>query len=194
MPAKSRVLAALLATAALLLSACSGKNAVDQSGGSAFQFKSATQVGKLIPVADRKPAGDFSAMLLGGGTYSLASDKGKVTVVNYWASWCSPCRTEMPGFDGLYREVKGQNITFVGIDTKDGSPGAAQSFIQDNNISYPIVSDEPGKTALELGHIPSANLPFTVLVDKLQRIAAVYIQSVQPADLRPVLTELAAES
>jgi thiol-disulfide isomerase/thioredoxin len=114
--------------------------------------------------------------------------------LNFWASWCPPCRTETPQFDALYREVHGQGIDFVGIDTKEVSRTGGETFIADNHISYPIVWDEPGKTALALGHIPSGNLPFTVLIDKRQRVAAVYLQTLSPADLRPALAALVAES
>jgi alkyl hydroperoxide reductase subunit AhpC len=66
--------------------------------------------------------------------------------------------------------------------------------VQANDISYPIVWDEQARTALELGKVPSQTLPFTVIVDKQQRIAAVYLSALQPADLRPVITGLAHET
>ena len=194
MPARLTRPVALLFAAALVLSACTGKDAVDQSGGSLYQFSSATKLGKTIAVNDRETVGEVTGTLLSGGTFDLAADKGKVVVLNFWASWCSPCRIEMPQFDSIYRKMKSDGVTFVGIDTKDGEADAARSFVQDNQISYPIVSDEPGKTALRLGHIPTGSLPFTVVLDKQHRVAAVYIQRLQPADLQPVLTSLVAES
>jgi peroxiredoxin len=74
--------------------------------------------------------------------------------------------------------------------------GASKSFIQDNNITYPNVYDPDGKTALQLGKIPTASvgLPWTVVVDKQLRVAAVYVGEQQPADLKPVLQSLAGES
>jgi thiol-disulfide isomerase/thioredoxin len=188
-----RAVALLLVSCALVLGGCTGKDAVVQGDGTLYQFTSATKLGQTIAPDDRKAAGTVHGDLLDGGTYSIAADKGKVVVLNFWASWCSPCRTEMPGFDALYRQDK-SSTTFVGIDTKDPSTSSAKAFVSDNDISYPIVTDEPGKTALQLGKIPSGSLPFTVVLDKQQRVAAVYLQTLQAADLQPVLTKLAAES
>ncbi len=184
--------AAAVCCAALLLAGCSGRNAVDQSGGS-FRYIGTTPRGTTIAPAERKTAGQVTGALLGGGTYSLAADRGKVVVLNFWASWCSPCRNESPGLDSLYRELKAGGLDVVGLDVKDPNLDAATSFIRDYHISYPIVRDPNAETALELGRVPlSIGLPWTVVIDKQQRVAAVYNGEVFPADLRPVLTALIA--
>ena len=177
------------------LSACSGgKDAVDQNAGGQYRFVSAQQRGTTIKPADRKATGPVTGTLLDGGEFRLADLKGKVVVINFFASWCAPCQTETPNFAVLYREVKAQGIEFVGVDAKDTSKSAASAFVRDRGVTYPVVYDEKAKTAVELGNVPSAALPFTVVVDKQQRVSAVYATAVQPADLRPVLNSLAAES
>jgi thiol-disulfide isomerase/thioredoxin len=181
-------------TGAAVVTACTGKDAVDQSAGGQYRFVSAQASGKVIAAADRKPTGPVTGTLLDGGTFRLADLKGKVVVVNFFASWCGPCQTEVPNFVALSREVKAQGVAFVGIDAKDTSKSAASAFVTDNAVSYPIVYDEKAKTAVELGDIPSASLPFTIVLDKQQRIAAVYVSALLPADLRPALSSLAAES
>src|ERR1700760_3010943 len=185
---RSVVLALVAVLTALIVAGCTGKDAVDQSSAGNFRFVTATQVGHVYAEADRKPVGAVTGTLIGGGSYALAAAKGKVVLINFWATWCGPCKTETPQLDALYRELGPKGVDFVGIDTKETSRSAATAFITDNKISYPIVWDEPGKTALQLGHIPAAGLPFTVLIDKQQRVAAVYLRSLTPGDLTPVLT------
>jgi peroxiredoxin len=192
---KLRTLAAVagLALTSSLLSACVGKDAVDQSGG-VYRFVTGNGSGSLIPIAKRHKAGDVTGSLLNGGTFKLSSDLGKVTVVNFWATWCGPCTVETPQFDSVYREYKNRGVTFVGIDTKEADRDAPRSFVAENHISYPIVFDENGDTAIELGNIPQQGLPFTVLIDKHGRVAAVYLTKLAPTDLTPVLQKLIAET
>jgi thiol-disulfide isomerase/thioredoxin len=187
MNARSGLLAAAL-TAVLVLTGCT-------SGvSSTYRFNGATKLGSLIPDQDRKPAGDVHAnMLSGDGTYRLSADKGKVVVLNFWATWCGPCRVETPQLDALYRRVRNKGVTIVGIDTKNFPRSSAQSYVTENKISYPMAYDEQGESILALGGIPSA-LPFSVLVDKQGRVAAVYLGGVTPKDLTPALDKLRAET
>jgi peroxiredoxin len=185
-----RALTALVA-AALVLAGCSGKDAVDQTGGGTFKFHGATALGQLYPKADRKPASDFKVQLLDGGTMNLSSTKGKIVVLNYWATWCAPCKTELPQFDLLYRKLKSRGVHFVGIDTKD-EKGSAQSFVKNYDISFPIAYDEPGETAVRLGNLPTVSLPFTVLIDQQGKVAAVYIVRLSYNDLQGAIDKLLA--
>jgi thiol-disulfide isomerase/thioredoxin len=193
-----RKIAALLGVAAIAgavlpLAACTGSDAVSTGTGD-YRFVTGNGLGTVIPEAKRHKAGEVTGSLLDGGTFNLASDLGKVTVVNFWATWCSPCVVETPQFDSVYREYKNKGVTFVGIDTKEADRSAPRSFVKDNKISYPIVFDENGETAVELGNIPAGGLPFTVLIDKQGRVAAVYLRSMAPNDLKPVLKQLTAET
>ena len=191
---KRRILPVLLLAAALTLAGCTGKDAVNQSAGTQFRYVSGTTVGKTYPVGDRKKAGDFSGTLLNGGTFHLSQTAGKVVVINYWATWCGPCTTETPQFDTVYRAYKSKGVDFVGIDTKDSPESHGRAFVKDNDISYPMVYDEQGETAVRLGKIPALALPFTVLLDRKGRVAAVYLKPLSPKDLEPVLDQLLAES
>lgn len=190
---KPRAVLAALGAVALVAAGCTGKNAVDQTAGGQFHFVGGTAKGETYPVADRKTAGNFSEQLLDGkGTFTLSAQRGKVVVINFWATWCSPCQVETPQFDAVYRQYRGKGVQFVGIDTKD-IRGKAQSFVSQNHISYPIVYDEAGETAVRLGKIPALSLPFTVIVDKHGRVAVVYLNVMAPADLQPLLNALLAE-
>jgi thiol-disulfide isomerase/thioredoxin len=176
---------ALLVTSAV--TACTGG-----TSGNRFTYRSATPLGTVIPVARRKPAEDIGGPLLSGGSASLAADEGGVTVVNFWASWCPPCKVELPQFDAAYRRLQSGGVHFLGVDTKD-LRSKADAFVHDNDISFPIVYDEQGKDMLQLGNLPSAGLPITVLVDKHQRVAAVYAVRLSTKDLQPTITTLIGE-
>jgi thiol-disulfide isomerase/thioredoxin len=183
-----RKLAALLAGAGLVLGAAA---ACTKNDSSTYQFDGATKLGQLIPVHDRKPAEDFSGSLLNGGTFKLSQDEGKVTVINFWGTWCGPCTVETPQFalvSDAYRTVG-----FVGIDVKESGRSGPRAFVKNNKVHYPIVYDELGKTALRLGNVPSQAMPFTVILDSQHRVAAVYLLRLAANDLKPVLNKLLAE-
>jgi peroxiredoxin len=182
---KRVVLAALAAF--LAVSACTSAG----SNGT-YRFTSATALGKLIPAADRKPAGTFTGQLIDGGTIGTADLRGKVTLLNFWASWCTPCQVESPQLDLLYRRMKSKGIRFVGVDTKDAKSNA-RSFVHDYGLSYPIVFDETGEIAVRLGDLPARGLPFTVLLDKSGDVAAVYLGGLTAKDLQGPLDTLRAE-
>jgi thiol-disulfide isomerase/thioredoxin len=181
-----RLLLALL-TALLAVSACTSAGSGDK-----YRFTSATPLGKVIPAGDRKPAGTFTGSLLDGGTTGTADLRGKVTLLNFWASWCEPCQVESPQLDLLYRKVKSKGIEFIGVDTKDAKSNA-QAFIHDFHISYPNVYDEQGEIAIRLGNLPARGLPFTVLLDKSGDVAAVYLGELTAKDLHGPLDTLRAE-
>ena len=194
---RRRGAAAVLGVAAVtgVLTGCTGgTNAVDQSAGGQYRYVQATRHGALIPVAQRKPAGNLGGELLSGGNYTLSQDSGKVVVLNFFASWCAPCQVETPEFDSIYRQRKSAGVQFVGLDVKDPSKSASLAWVQDKKVSFPVIYDETAKTALQLGDVPIAGLPATVLVDRKGKVAAVYTGAMLSTDLEPVLDRLEAEA
>ena len=190
-----RAAVALTALATVALTGCSGgKNAVDQSANTEFRYVQANKQGTLIAADKRKLAGPLAGTLLSGGDYQLSADRGKIVVLNFFASWCGPCQNETPQFDTVYRERKASGVQFVGLDVKDPSKSASQAWLQNKQVTFPVVYDEPGKTALQLGDLPLAGLPATVVVDRQGRVSAVYVGEVLPKDLTNALDQLAKEA
>ena len=178
---------AIVAAATLALSSCDGG-----SGGGTYSFSGAQQVGSLIPVKDRKPVPDFTGSLLTSGNYKLSAYDGKAVVVNFWGTWCPPCVLETPQLETVYQAYKHKDVTFLGVDIKEGSRDAPKSFVKDNHIEYPMIYDETGETALRMGNIRVQATPFTVLLDKQHRVAGVYVGPLTPKDLEPMLNRLTA--
>jgi peroxiredoxin len=186
-------LAVLVALAALATGCSGGSDAVDQTAGTEFRFVAGTPKGQTIAAADRKPAPAVTGTLLDGGSFSLQSLRGQVVVLNFWAHWCGPCRSESPEFDRVYRETKADGVQFVGVNVKDGK-AEAQAFVQDKEISYPSLFDPPGKVALRFRDFPPRALPDTIVIDRKGRVAAAYVSQLRGSEIAPVVRRLAEES
>jgi cytochrome c biogenesis protein CcmG, thiol:disulfide interchange protein DsbE len=98
---------------------------------------SAPQKGFLAP--------DFSLVTLDGQTVTLSELRGKAVIVNFWASWCPPCKAEMPALDKVYSDYKDQDLVILAVNsTVQDTREAAQAFITENNLSFPVLLDENG--------------------------------------------------
>lgn len=112
---------------------------------------------------------DLTLECLGDGPPVALRRLGRVpTVVNLWASWCGPCRQEMPAFQEVYRTLKGR-VRFLGVNTSD-SPRSARETVQLTAISYPSVVDAKGALRKELGGVAALGMPTTLLLDADGRI------------------------
>jgi len=184
-------MAAALALAGLLLGACTGGSAPPEQQGQ-FRYVSATPKGQVIPEQDRKPAGDVRGDLMDGSSFSLSSQAGTVVFINFWGSWCGPCVSEAPVLESIYAAQQPNGVEFVGIAIKDDKD-ATKAFVSDHGITYPILFDYNGKSALQLGNIPMRGLPASVVIDKHGRVAGVFLGAVLAGDVNPVLEKLLAE-
>jgi peroxiredoxin len=189
-----RRLLLLVAGALLLLTGCAtGHSAVDVNNGGEFRFVAGTPAGTVIPVSKRAAAPTFSGTLLDGGRFSSSSLHGKVAVLNFWGSWCPPCRVETPEFQQVYASVQGQGVRFLGIDVKEQSTQFAQAFVDDQKITYPSLYDPRGEVALAFRDYPANAIPSTIVLDRSGKVAAVYTGPVSKADLTKVVDAVAEE-
>jgi cytochrome c biogenesis protein CcmG, thiol:disulfide interchange protein DsbE len=125
---------------------------------------------RAVAAGQRRPAPPMSLSALGGpGKRSLDDYRGKVVVVNFWASWCPPCREEAPLLESWQRQLEAQGGTVVGVDVLDVT-GDALSFAHRSGITYPLVRDRDGSSARDFG---VAGYPETVVIDRRGRVAAV---------------------
>jgi cytochrome c biogenesis protein CcmG/thiol:disulfide interchange protein DsbE len=105
----------------------------------------------------------------GGGTSSLADYRGKVVVLNFWASWCDPCKAESPLLERWHRRMSARNGTVLGVDMLDIT-GDAQKFIAEHGLSYPMLKDKDGHGIETFGVV---QYPETFVIDPGGRITAV---------------------
>lgn len=180
--------AALLAAVSLLAACSTGKNAVDATGGDGYGFVQQAAGQDFVPPGNRHPAPAMSGPTLDGAKLDLASMRGKIVVVNFWASWCAPCRAETPGLVKLSQQ--NPRIAFVGVNEKD-TVSSAKAFSRDFGKTYPSIVDKLG--TLAAGWPVAPGLPSTFVLDPAGNIAARFTGGVLPEDLSPILTRLQAE-
>lgn len=154
----------------LLLSACAQ---ADRSG--AFAIASGLQL-RPIAVADRKPVPRFKEdALLGDGVITEAFFDGKVAVVNFWGSWCGPCRKEQPLLEALWKEYQAKDVVFLGMNVRRDQRAAAKAFIDEFEVTYPSAYDPDSTVAYAFG---LRVMPGTYVIDRQGRIAAQAIGAV----------------
>jgi cytochrome c biogenesis protein CcmG, thiol:disulfide interchange protein DsbE len=126
----------------------------------------------------------------GGGTGSLADYRGKVVVLNFWASWCEPCREESPMLERWHQRMAGKGGTVLGIDVLDVTADA-QDFIDEYDLSYPMLKDKDGDALESFGVVA---YPETFVIDRDGRITAVRRGPVDDAFMRAEVAPLLEET
>ena len=180
-----RRLAAVLVTAAVaagVLAGCGGENW-------AKKCTTADGVVQCTP-AQRTQIKDVTGALLDGSSYDLAADRGKVVVVNFWGSWCAPCRAEAADLELTYQATLNKGVTFLGINSRDDRD-AAKAF-ERGRTTYPSIYDFDGKVALQFD-VTQTSTPATLIIDRQGRIAVAIRQATTHTQLQPLVEKIAAE-
>lgn len=118
-----------------------------------------------------KKAPDFQVKDIEGSAFKLSDYSGKVILVNFFATWCPPCRMEMPDFNEIAKEYKG-NVVIIGINVGRENIAKVQQFVESNNLQFKIAMDDGNISAL---YGPISAIPVSVLIDKDFNIAKRYI-------------------
>jgi cytochrome c biogenesis protein CcmG/thiol:disulfide interchange protein DsbE len=117
-------------------------------------------VGGVGPLRVR-PAPDFTLLLFTGDTWRLATQRNRWVVVNFWASWCPPCREEAPELEAAWQRLRGRGVVLLGVNVWD-SEDAARQFLQVFGVTYPNGPDPQGRVLIEFG---VTGIPETYVVD-----------------------------
>lgn len=122
------------------------------------------QVGAAVGLGDEnRPAPDFTLQTLEGEPVTLASLEGKVVLLNFWATWCPPCRVEMPWFEQLARERAADGFVVVGASMDRGNPDELRWFLEEKGITYPVGVAGPSMVR-DYGGV--RGLPTSFLIDR----------------------------
>lgn len=121
----------------------------------------------LAPLPERPPAPVLDLYDLAGKPHRLAGYAGQVVIVNFWATWCPPCREEMPSMERAWQAVKGQGILLLAVNVGE-SQDQVWAFDAAQSLSFPVLLDEQGQT---VGRWPVQGLPTTFVVDTQGRLA-----------------------
>ncbi|WP_368267181.1 TlpA disulfide reductase family protein [Corynebacterium ulcerans] len=192
-----RTLAAAMIASLCVLSACSSEDTAGTDAvaiGGTFQFHSpGGQTEIFYDEADRAPVKNISGeSLASDGKISLDDYKDQIVVLNAWGQWCAPCRSESDDLQTVQEYLeKEKRGTVLGINVRDYSKQIAQDFVKDNGLTYPSLYDSPFKTAAQLGGVPAAVVPTTIILDKQHRPAAVFLREITAKDVIDVIEKIA---
>lgn len=190
MPA--RVLVGTVAAATLLatLTACAGSGSGNGPSGSDNRYIAGDGGAQFF--TDRGKGPQAQGTTLEDRPLALSDYRGKVVVVNFWASWCAPCRAEAPSLAKIAQERQGQGVQFVGIDNKDNKAGAL-AFEKTFGTTYPSVFDPDGRVTLDFRVVPPSAIPTTLVLDRQGRVAARIIGQTSYSKLSPLIDKVVAE-
>lgn len=137
-----------------------------------------------------RPAPEFALPGLDGGTVQLSDYRGKVVLVNFWGTWCEPCKEEMPALQAAYQELNAEGFEIIGINLYSQEPsgdGAVREFLKPYGITYPVALDTDGAIARAFQISP---IPVSYFIDPSGSIRYVRIGTLQSEEVRALFARL----
>ncbi len=182
----TRLVAVALLVALVALPGCGGRDEQAAEEGTAQEGTTQVEQSSDVGTTEGKLPPSFELPDLSGNVVTLADYEGKVVVLDLWATWCPPCRVEIPFLVELYEEHKDVGLVVVGIGLDDGGANVLKPFVEQNGITYPILVGNRGVgQAYQLQGIPT-----TFILDRNGRIAAKHV-GFSPPDADVMRAEVA---
>lgn len=164
---------AAVAVAAVAVAGCaSGSIGANEPQSSGTSFVGSNYASTVFKAGQRPKAPEVSGTSLTGQPLRLSSYRGDVVVLNFWGSWCTPCRSEAATLGTLSRQLYGHGVRFVGVDIRD-EPDSALAFMHTFRVGYPSFNDPNDVIALDFrGTVTPAAIPTTLVIDRSGQIVA----------------------
>jgi thiol-disulfide isomerase/thioredoxin len=147
----------------------------------------------LYPAGHRKVAPEFTGTTLTGSPLSFSSYRGHVVVLNFWGSWCVPCREEAATLAAVADKYRASGVSFLGVDVRD-TTASAQAFVNQFHVGYPSVGDAGSVITADFSDVmPIAGTPTTLVIDRTGHIAGAVFGTVAYSDLTAIVAKVTAE-
>ncbi len=182
MKSKTKIIIGIFAFAFLLTAASLGYNQLSKKMPQQSTSPSAASPAATQSV--KRAAPNFTVQDINGNTVSFSDFKGKPVVINFWASWCPPCKAEMPDYEKMYKEYSVKGVVFMMVDVIDGSRetlSIAKKFLQDTGYTFTAYFDVKGSASSVYG---ISSLPTSVFVDRDGNVSSGYVGMMDAAKLK----------
>ena len=172
----------------LLVSAFTGNN------GSGPVYVDGNTNAVLYPEGHQPLAPEFTGTTLTGSTLRFSSYRGKVVVLNFWGSWCVPCREEASTLSYVAAQYQPSGVSFLGVDVRD-TVASAEAFANRFHISYPSVSDPSSVVTLDFtAVVPIAGTPTTLVIDRTGHVAGAVFGTATYPELTAILAKVTGKA
>jgi cytochrome c biogenesis protein CcmG, thiol:disulfide interchange protein DsbE len=151
-------------------------------GAPASQAQAAVESGQALPKREQSQAPDFILTAIDGSQVKLSDLRGKVVLLNFWATWCPPCKAEMPDLNALHQQYGSQRgFMVIAIDAGDDSPEAVKAFAQQYGLDFPLLLD-PGDQVSD-GLYTVRALPTSLLIDRQGKIHSQWLGQLSKSEM-----------
>jgi thiol-disulfide isomerase/thioredoxin len=184
------VAAAVLAGVLITVVSVTAWTSSGGGGNSGVSYVGGSTSAVLYAPGHRPLAPEFTGTTLTGSRLSFSSYRGKVVLINFWGSWCVPCRAEGPVLAALAAQYRPAGVAFLGVDVRD-TTASAQAFARRFGITYPSLSDPSSAVSLYFtGRVPIAGTPTTLVIDRAGHIAGAVFGQATYSELNTILAKV----